>query len=185
MRFFLFFLLVLTSPARAFDCGGNDLLPGMDLAERLKLEARAGIAPYDKGLFWQATRGDTTLDIFGTYHLSHSMTSTHLETLLPFAKAADFSFFEMNTQDMEVFEQRAATDPTLMFIGDGPTLPELLEKSDWDRLRSAMSDRGIPSFMTAKFKPTIAPRTIISGRATSFSLFMIRRLIMRILRAIA
>ncbi|MDU8927264.1 TraB/GumN family protein [Alisedimentitalea sp. MJ-SS2] len=146
-------MLLLASPLRAFECGGNDLLPQMPTEDRLRLEARAGIAPYPEGLFWRATRGDTVLTIFGTYHIAHDRTDAQLDALLPHAQAADFSYFEMGYDDMQAFELRAKTDATVMFITDGPTLPEMLDETDWQRLRTLMSDRGMPSFMVAKVKP--------------------------------
>ena len=152
MRFLLFALLLLATPLRAFDCGGTDLLPSMPLEDRLRLEARAGIAPYPDGLFWRATKDGTELTIFGTYHVAHDRTAAQLEALLPHALAADFSYFEMSYDDLKAFEKRSTTDPTLMFT-TGPTLPELLSEHDWQRLRAAMADRGIPSFIAAKFKP--------------------------------
>lgn len=153
MRILVFILLLLASPLRAFDCGGTDLLPQMPLEDRLRLEARAGIVPYPEGLFWRATRGDTELTLFGTHHVAHDQTGAQFESLLPKAMAADFSFFEMAWPDLKEFETRAATDASIMFITDGPTLPELLDEADWQRLRTRMADRFVPGFLAAKFKP--------------------------------
>ncbi|MDQ2090202.1 TraB/GumN family protein [Marimonas arenosa] len=153
MRFLLTFLFLLATPLHAFDCSGTDLLPQMPTEERLKLEARAGIAPYPEGLFWRATRGDTEFTLFGTYHIAHQATADQLDALLPHAQAAELSYFEMSYPDLQAFERRATTDASIMFITDGPTLPELLDEDDWQRLRAAMAERGIPSFMAAKFKP--------------------------------
>ena len=153
MRFLLALLLLLATPLRALDCSGTDLLPQMDTEARLKLEARAGIAPFPEGLFWRATKADTRLTIFGTYHVPHADTAAQFEALLPLAEAADFSWFEMDHDDQKAFEKRAATDASIMFITDGPTLPDLLPEDDWQRLRAAMAERGFPSFFTAKFKP--------------------------------
>ena len=153
MRLLLALLLLLATPLRAFDCGGSDLLPNLPLEERLRLEARAGISPFPEGLFWQATRGDTTLTLFGTFHVSHEGTAAQLAALEPIGKAADFTFFEMNWPDLEAFQKRATTDASIMFITEGPTLPDMLPESEWQRLREAMALRGYPTFLTAKLKP--------------------------------
>lgn len=153
VRFLLIFLLLLAAPLRAFECSGKDLLSEMPLEQRLRLEARAGIAPYGEGLLWRATRGDTDLTIFGTFHTPHDGTQAQFDALLPRAMTADFSYFEMDHEDQTAFEKRAATDASIMFITQGPTLPDLLDDSDWQRLRAQMAERGMPSFMVAKFKP--------------------------------
>lgn len=153
MRFLPLLLFLLATPVRAFDCSGTDLLPHMATEDRLRLEARAGMAPYAEGLLWRATKGETDLTLFGTYHIPHDHTAAQFDALLPRARAAEFSYFEMSFDDLKAFEKRAATDASIMFITDGPTLPDLLAEADWQRLRARMADRGIPSFMTAKFKP--------------------------------
>jgi uncharacterized protein YbaP (TraB family) len=35
----------------------------------------------------------------------------------------------------------------------GPTMPEVLAPDDWEKLQSAMAERGVPGFMAAKLKP--------------------------------
>ncbi|WP_322864922.1 TraB/GumN family protein [Aquicoccus sp. G2-2] len=146
MRFLLISLLLLGTPLRALDCGGTDLLGNMPQKDRLQLEAAAGITPFPEGLLWRATKGDTTLTIFGTYHMAHTQTVAQTTALLPLASAADFSFFEINSADKTGLEQTIARDPSVMFTTTGPTLPESLPETDWQRLRIAMAARGFPAF---------------------------------------
>ena len=153
MRFLLFVLFFLATPLRAFDCGGTDLLPSLPLETRLKLEAAAGLHPHAEGLFWRATRGDTRLTIFGTYHIRHELTDAHLDTLRPHLAGADVAFFEMNLADKALAQAAFATEPDLMFITEGPTLPDLLPEDEWQMFRSQMEARGFPGFMAAKMKP--------------------------------
>lgn len=153
LRFLTVAFLFLAAPLHAFDCGGSNLLPTLSPEKRAALAARAAEMPYPSGLFWQATRGDTVITIFGTYHFFHAKTEAQTAALLPHARAADVIYFEMSHDDTQRFEKQSQTDPSLMFITTGPTIPEMLEESDWQRLRARMADRGIPSFMAAKFKP--------------------------------
>ncbi|UYV38123.1 TraB/GumN family protein [Rhodobacteraceae bacterium D3-12] len=152
-RFLTVAFLFLAAPLHAFDCGGSNLMPTLSPDKRAALEARAAAAPYPTGLFWQATRGDTKITIFGTYHFFHAKTKEQVSALLPHARAADVIYFEMSHRDTKRFEKQSQTDPTLMFITSGPTIPEMLDEADWQRLRTLMAERGIPSFMAAKFKP--------------------------------
>jgi uncharacterized protein YbaP (TraB family) len=160
VRILLIVLLLLASPLRAFECGGSDLLAQMEEEQRSALQARAATYPFHTGLFWRATRGDTTLTIFGTYHFFHTRTDRHIAAVLPYAQAADVTFFEMNHDDITRFEKQSQSDASLMFITQGPTLPEIMDEADWQRLRTRMSALGIPSFMTAKFKPVFVSMII-------------------------
>ncbi|WP_372609437.1 TraB/GumN family protein [Aquicoccus sp.] len=153
MRFLLVALLLLARPVLALDCGGTDLLTTMPESERAALETRAERTPHGHGLLWQATKDSTRFTIFGTYHLPHERTEAHLDALLPRARAADIAYFEMNAPDAQDFERRATTQPGVIFIADGPTLPERLEEDEWQELRQQMAARGFPAFMTAKMRP--------------------------------
>lgn len=153
MRFLLVALLLIARPALALECAGTDLLTTMPEPDRTALKARAEATPHGHGLLWQATRDNTRFTIFGTYHLPHERTTAHLDALLPRARAADIAYFEMNTPDARAFERMAATRPGLIFIADGPTLPERLAEDEWQVLHRQMATRGFPAFMTAKLRP--------------------------------
>lgn len=153
LRFLLLPLLLFCAPARAVDCGGQDILAQMPAAKRAALETNAAAYPYHTGLLWRAARGDAAITLFGTYHLHHASTQAHFDALIPLATAADATYFEMNAADTDAFERAAASDASVLFITDGPTLPDLLTEPEWQKLRAQMADRGFPSFMTAKFKP--------------------------------
>lgn len=109
--------------------------------------------PYSDGLLWRATRGDTVIDIFGTYHFKHRDTDAHLARLQPLIDAADKVYLEISNDDQMAMQRAMADDPSLMFITEGPTLPDLLGEEDWQAYSAAMRDRMIPAFMAAKFKP--------------------------------
>ncbi|MEB8389037.1 TraB/GumN family protein [Rhodobacteraceae bacterium KMM 6894] len=145
-------LLPLTARAQV-QCDGTDTIAALPEGERAALIAAAATQPYPEGLLWQATRGDTRITLFGTYHFAHHRTDAHLTALKPLIDAADQVFLEVSNDDLKALERRMATDPSVLFITDGPTLPDLLGDDDWQALSSEMSKRGFPGFMTAKFKP--------------------------------
>lgn len=149
----LVLLLLLAEPAKAFDCGGTNLFAQLPEDRRAAITARAEATPHPEGLLWKASRGDAMITIFGTYHIAHSMTLDHFEALEPIALAADLALFEMDAADKRRFESRMASDPSLVFIAQGPTIPELLPEEDWQDLRAMMAERGMPGFLAAKAKP--------------------------------
>ena len=134
-------------------CEGRDLIADMPANVREALQARADATPYSNGLLWRATRGDTEITFFGTYHFPHEQTDAHLQALIPFIEAADAVYLEVSNDDQAQLQTEIATDPSIMFITTGPTLPDLLGEEDWTTYKTAMADRAIPGFMAAKFKP--------------------------------
>lgn len=144
--------LLLPAAARA-ECTGTDLLAAMPADQRATLIARAEAAPFASGLLWQATRGDTRLVIFGTYHLRHAATFAHVDAVLPHLDAAEIAWFELDAEATDASQRAMAQDPSLAFITTGPTMPDLLGEPLWTQYAEAMTARGIPRFMAAKFKP--------------------------------
>lgn len=46
-----------------------------------------------------------------------------------------------------------STDPTLIFLPAGPTLPERLDDETWQAIAQAVGDRGLPAVMASKMQP--------------------------------
>lgn len=154
MTRFLVLLLLLVLPAAAFArCGGTNLIDAMSADARARLQGRADAMPFAEGLLWQAERDGTRYILFGTYHFRHPRTDAHLAALRGHMAAADAIYLEMSATDRERAGRAVAEDPSIMFITRGPTLPDLLGEDDWKMLAAALSLRGFPPFMVAKFKP--------------------------------
>ncbi|MEM7597588.1 MAG: TraB/GumN family protein, partial [Pseudomonadota bacterium] len=148
------FLLMSLFPGTALAlCEGQDLIEAMAPDTRASLQAEADAMPYPVGLYWQATRGDQTITMFGTYHFRHAQTDAHLELVKPQIEAADAVYLEMSKEEQTNFQTAVASEPSIMFITDGPTLPDLLGDEDWTSFKSEMSKRGFPGIMAAKLKP--------------------------------
>ncbi len=144
--------LLLAAPVNA-ECTNRDLIAALPAHERATLTTTSEAIPFHKGLLWRATKDDTRLTVFGTYHLLHEATERHLAQITPYLDAADIVFLEMNLADTEAFERRVKNDPSLMVNTDGPTLPELLSEEDWQMLSDELRQRSIPPFFIAKMKP--------------------------------
>ncbi|MCR9113083.1 MAG: TraB/GumN family protein [Rhodobacteraceae bacterium] len=135
-------------------CDGQDLIDTLSDQERAELDAQVAATVYPEGLLWRATREDgTEITIFGTYHFRHEQTDAHLEALKPMIEAADQVYLEISNEDQAQMQRDMAEDPSIMFITEGPTLPDLLGEADWQAFSEQMKARNIPAFMAAKFKP--------------------------------
>lgn len=144
-------------------CGGVDLFSEMPDTERTKIQEAADQLAYGTGLMWRATKDDTVIDFFGTYHFKHKFTDAHLERVKPLIAEADKVFLEMSNDDQNAVQREMATDPSIMFITDGPTLPDLLGEEDWAKFSQEMQSRNFPGFMAAKFKPLWAAMMLSIG----------------------
>ncbi|MEL6647543.1 MAG: TraB/GumN family protein [Pseudomonadota bacterium] len=148
------FLVMLFLPSAAMAlCEGQDLIDAMATDRRASLQAEADAMPYPVGLYWQATRGEQTITMFGTYHFRHAQTDTHLALVKPQIEAADAVYLEMSKEEQANFQTAVAREPSIMFITEGPTLPDLLGDEDWSKFKSEMAQRGFPGVMAAKLKP--------------------------------
>lgn len=152
----IFFSLSLLGPAFASAeevCTGQDLIADLPPETASNLTAAANAMPYGEGLLWRATRGETVIDLFGTYHFRHQDTEAHLSRLKPLIDEAGIVFLEISHDDQSAMQRRLAENPGLMFITQGPTLPDLLGPEDWPLFSAEMQARGIPGVIAAKFKP--------------------------------
>ncbi|WP_120501152.1 TraB/GumN family protein [Roseovarius sp. EL26] len=135
------------------ECTGMDLIAALPAKELQALEGLAATAPYPEGILWKAKKGVQEITIFGTYHFPHEQTQAHLEALKPMIAEAEAVYLEISNADQAQMGQEMASDPSMMFITEGPTLADLLSEEEWANYSAQMSDRAIPSFMAAKFKP--------------------------------
>ena len=153
LRFLAVVLLILQPLAAQARCEGQDMIAALPGPDRAALEDEARAAAYPEGLLWQARKGDTDIVIFGTYHFVHTQTAAHLERLKPMIDKADAVYLEVSNADQAQLQSEIADDPSLMFITQGETLPDLLGEADWQLFSAEMRSRSIPPFLAAKFKP--------------------------------
>lgn len=153
-QIFLGFLLATGLCAPVFaGCEGNNLIAAMPVAEQDALRQRADQAPYAIGNYWLATRGDAKIHLIGTYHFADPRHSAIMARLAPDLAEAKTVLVEAGPAEQESLKQRISDDPSLIINTKGPTLPEVMAPEDWTRLSKAVSARGIPAFMAAKFQP--------------------------------
>ncbi len=174
LRLFFALLLCLAPPSAFARCDGTDLIETLPEDERAELIRQAAKTPYGEGLLWHARRDDTEITFFGTYHFEHERTLAHLEFLTPLIDRAERIYLEVSNDAQAELQHEMASDPSIMFITEGATLPDLLGEEDWQRLSQEMQARAIPGFMAAKFKPLWAAMMLGIGpceaQASGYSL---------------
>lgn len=135
------------------ECTGQNLFDTMDPARRAEIMAAADAVPFAKGNFWRATKGDQVITLAGTYHFDDPRHAANLAALMPAITGASTVLVEAGPGEEKALKAEIARDPSTMVITTGPTLNQQLPPEVWKQLSEAMSARGIPAFMAAKFKP--------------------------------
>ncbi|WP_372839428.1 TraB/GumN family protein [Phaeovulum sp.] len=151
--------LCAPAPALAL-CVGENLFDALAPSVQTELRARAAEAPFAEGLYWRAERGDARITLIGTFHFDDPR---HVETLAALAPAlaeARALLVEAGPAEEAALQAAMVERLDLFFVPNGPTLPERLSASDWQRLSDAMRIRGVPAFFAAKFKPWYAAMTL-------------------------
>lgn len=150
----LSFVLGLSStlPATA-ECAGRNLFQDMDPDLRSEIDAAVDAVPFASGNFWLATRGDEVITIAGTYHFDDPRHDPNLAALTPHIATATTVLVEAGPDEERALMSLVARDPSKLLITTGPTLFEQLPPDVWAKLAAAMSQRGVPGFMAAKFRP--------------------------------
>jgi len=142
----------LAIPAAA-TCAGRNLFAEMEPERRAEIEASAADFPFATGNFWRATRGEEVITIAGTYHFDDPRHAPTIAALTPHITAATTVLVEAGPEEEKALMTHIAEDPSTMVITEGLPLNQRLPAEVWDPLKEALSDRGIPPFMTAKFQP--------------------------------
>ena len=134
-------------------CEGRNQIEALPPETRAALRAAADAAPFAKGNLWRATRKDEVLHVIGTYHLNDPRHGAIMDRLAPLIDSAATVLVEAGPIEEAALQSALATDPSLMFVTEGPTLPEILPAATWDRLKEALRARSLPPFLGAKMQP--------------------------------
>ena len=146
------FFTLASLPAFAA-CTGDSFLDVMTPAQAAQLSANVADMPYAKGLTWTATRGGDTLSIVGTMHIYDPRLEVIRADVADIIQNADLVMLEATPKEEAQLQELIVTDPSKLFIVEGPTLPERLNEDTWQQLAAAATERGIPGFMAAKMQP--------------------------------
>ncbi|WP_103334458.1 TraB/GumN family protein [Pseudotabrizicola formosa] len=155
MRILLTSLCLLAAPlasAAHAACNGTNLFAQMAAEDRSRLEQAAAEQPFHQGNLFRATKGDQQITLVGTYHLGDPRHDQMLAAVTPHLDSATTLLVEAGPEEEAALMAAVAQDPNLFIMPD-TTLPELMEPAEWQTLSTAMTARGMPGFMAAKFQP--------------------------------
>ena len=139
-------------PAAA-QCVGASFLDQLSPEKQATLAETAAALPFSEGTFWSATRGEDTITVIGTVHIYDPRLEPIYDSISADVAAADIVMLEATPKEEAELQELIVTDPDLLFITNGPTLPQLLDTETWALVATAANDRGIPGFMAAKMQP--------------------------------
>lgn len=142
---------LLAQPVWA-DCDGTDLRPTLAGEEAERLSEALAETPFPVGNHWRATRDGKTVHLVGTMHLADPRLEAPIQRLRGVVESADLLLLEMTSEDQAEMQARLASDPDFLLMQD-TTLPELLSEEEWEQMSDALSARGLPPFMAARFQP--------------------------------
>lgn len=145
--------LIFVAGASQALCSGPSLLERLSADDRTALDARLAATPFHTGLLWQATRGPDVVTIVGTMHIHDPRLIPIRDRLIPLVAEAELVLLEMTPAEEAQMQEAMAADASLMFLTEGPTLPDMLDEATWNAVAAAARDRNIPPFMAAKFQP--------------------------------
>ncbi len=148
----LFALFLLGLPAAA-KCTGQNYLDQLRADERAALAAATADIPFGRGILWGATNEDQQITVVGTMHIYDERLEPIRARIKDLVQNADLLMVEATIEDQENLQKMLAADPGILFITEGPTLPDLLDEETWNLISEAATARSIPSFMAAKMQP--------------------------------
>lgn len=139
-----------TSPAA--ECNGRDLIAALPAESQAALRARAEV-PFARGNLWTATKDGGSITLVGTYHLNDPRFDPVIAALGPVLDKASALLVEAGPEEETALKAKIAAEPGLILLPQGPTLPERMTETDWQRLSDALKARGMVPFMVAKMQP--------------------------------
>ncbi|WP_299043377.1 TraB/GumN family protein [uncultured Tateyamaria sp.] len=141
-------------------CTGADLRETLTPQDKAEIASQVASMPYPEGNHWQATRGDQTIALIGTMHLHDARMGAIVDRLRPTIAGADLLLVEITSDEEAAMLNAIATDPSIAFLTDGPSLIDLVAPDVWTELAAAVQKRGVPPFMAAKYQPWFLSLTL-------------------------
>jgi uncharacterized protein len=134
-------------------CEGPSMLDRLSPESRASLDARVAEMPFAQGILWQAEREGQVLTLVGTMHVHDPRLEAISARVEPMLDEVDLLMLEVTPAEEARMQGALGRNPSLMFLTEGPTLPEMLDEATWAMLADAARARNIPPFMAAKFRP--------------------------------
>lgn len=152
-------LCTLALPLHAL-CSGADVRDRLDATDLARLDSAVAATPFGTGIAWIAQKGDRRITLIGTMHVFDPRIAPLAAALQPIIADTDLLLVEAGPKEEATMTHAMATDPSLMFLTDGPTLPDRLDEETWQLLADAARARGVPVILAAKMQPWYLAMTL-------------------------
>ncbi len=146
-------LLTFIGLPAAAQCVGANYLDQLSADQRASLTDTVAQMPFAEGLIWNATKDAKDITIVGTVHIYDPRLAALYDRIADDVENADLVLLEATAKEEAQLEDLIASDPSRLFIVDGPTLPDVLDEETWTMVSDAAQARNIPGFMAAKMQP--------------------------------
>ena len=146
-------ILSLTAGTAQALCEGTGYLDTLTDAQAARVAEAAAATPNGTGLHWTATRGADRVEIIGTMHVHDPRIAPLAGRFAPLVADADVLMVEAGPEEEAQLQAEMGRNPGLVFVIDGPTLPERLDEPTWKALAEAAASRGLPAVLASKMRP--------------------------------
>ncbi|WP_339109316.1 TraB/GumN family protein [Thioclava sp. GXIMD4216] len=144
-------------------CSGANLFDALPREVRAMMLERAHAVTHGQGLVWRATKGRQSILLIGTNHVPDSRHIALLQEVQAEFGRVKALYVEAGPDEEAALQKAMAERTDLMFMTD-KTLPDILPEADWQALRKAGKDRGIPGPLLAKMQPAFVMITLAMPR---------------------
>jgi uncharacterized protein YbaP (TraB family) len=134
-------------------CSGANLIADLAPADSQALEEATRAHPFSSGNLWRATKGEQSVLLVGTYHLSDDRHATLTARVAGMMEGATALLVEAGPDEEAALKRDLAADPGLLFLTDGPSLMQQFPPEEWAQMTQALAARKVPAIMGAKMQP--------------------------------
>lgn len=161
---------LLTTSLALAQCAPADLRPTLTEAERTEIAAEVAATPYGIGRAFEATRGDTTIRLFGTMHTAREIPDA--PWLQDAIRGADVLLVEASADEQAQLERTMMTDASLILDTTGGGAGNVLPPAEFETLVAGLAPMGMPPQAIAQMEPWFAgimismPACVLASMAT-------------------
>lgn len=136
-------------------CSGTDLRPNLPPDQQSEIVRYVEDTPYATGNHWRAKKDDEILHIIGTMHFSDPRMDRISQALTPQITESSLLLLEATSEDTAQFEQRLASDPSLILMQSGK-LSDHLSQDAWNNIMARLTLFGLTPDVIDRLQPWYA-----------------------------
>lgn len=149
-------ICLLSWPAAAAECVGENLVARLSPARQAALESALADLPYRRGLLWQARKDGMRITLIGTYHFADPRHKETMRVVAPYLDDARALLVEAGPDETAQLTRHLQSNPGLIMADKGDGLPDRLSAQQWAEVREALAARGFPANVAERLAPWYA-----------------------------